>query len=263
MQMTKINPLDRLAIHTKAAEMQSELLGDFNTFIESMMLDQSGEKISQGEIHRSWYEHIVDCQRRGMYAGLLCPWGHGKSFQMAVAYPAYRLALDTNIRIKVISASDEIARDRVSVIKSMIEREDSLYAESFAHVRPDNNRSWTGSKIYLKRAGTSTDPSLEAISILSSRMGARADLIIFDDVVDLQNGVQKPVMREKVKEAFRSGWLSRLEPNGQVVYIGTVWHEDDLSMELLDNKQFSFLVQSVSPELDAIECRYTNKGNDE
>ena len=195
-----------------------------------------------------------------MYAGLLCPWGHGKSFSVAVGYTAYRLALNPNMRIKIISASDEIARDRVSVIKMLIDDPDSSYAKAFPHVRPDNNRSWTGSKIYLKRAGTSTDPSLEAVSILSSRMGARADLIVFDDVVDLQNGVQKPVMRDKVKEAFRSGWLSRLEPNGQVVYIGTVWHEDDLSMELLSNRQFSFLVQSISTELDCIECRYTNRG---
>jgi len=257
------SPMDRLAEARESLEGRVGLTSDFNMFVESIMRDEKGERIIQGDIHRKWFAHVQDCRKRGIYAGLLCPWGHGKSVNMAIAYPAWRLAQNQDLRIKIISASDEIARDRVSVIKSFIDNEESDYHRLFPHVQADPNRSWTGSKIYLKRKGSSPDPSIEAISILSSRMGARADLIVFDDVVDLQNAIQKPIMRDKIKDAFRSGWLSRIEPGGEVVYIGTVWHEDDLSMDLLSNERFSFCVQSISDDFNGIVCRYTNLGKGE
>jgi len=255
---TQIKRLSKVA---STRQTQGGVLNDFNTFVETVMTDERGMPVKQGDIHKVWFEHVQECRNRGVYAGLLCPWGHGKSVQMAVAYPAWRLAQNPNLRVKIISASDEIARDRVSLIKNILEKEDGAYRQLFTHIKPDATRQWTGSKIYLQRTGHSPDPSLEAVSILSSRMGARADLIIFDDPVDLSNAIQKPVMRDKVKDSFRSGWLSRLEPHGEVVYIGTVWHEDDLSMTLLTNKQFSFLIQSINETLDGIDCRITNPGD--
>lgn len=258
MTSRKSKPLDRLRRASYALDEQATLLDDYNAFVEAVIKDQDGAPLRQGDIHRRWFAHVERCRSRNVWAGLLCPWGHGKSVNMAIAYPAWRLAQNQGLRVKVLSASDDIAVGRVSAIKNLIDNPSSEYRRIFPRVKADPRRAWTSRKIYLDHPGDSPEPSLEALSVLSSRMGARADLIIFDDVVDLQNAIQRPIMREKVKDAFYSGWLSRLEPRGEVIYIGTVWHENDLSMELLSNKAFSFLIQSISDDFSAIECRITN-----
>ncbi|MDD4995821.1 MAG: hypothetical protein PHW53_05165 [Patescibacteria group bacterium] len=158
------------------------------------------------------------------------------------------------MRIKIISGTDDIASARVSVLKQHIEGGKLPFA-----LHPNKELGWTNHKIFVERDAISKDPSVEGRGILSSEMGARVDKLVFDDPVDLKNAIQQPALRPQVKESFRNTWLSRLEPTGMVTYIGTVWHEDDLSMELLSNKRFSFLVMSVNKSMDGIECRYTNR----
>ena len=232
---------------------------DVNSFMQNVMRDESDNPIELAEIHEAWHEHVNWCFENKMFCGILAPWGHGKSVQMAIGRSLWEIGQNHNIRMKIISAADEIATSRIAVIKSCIEDEQSEFRKLFSDVEADSGKPWTGSKIFIKRDGMSSDPTIQACSILSNQMGARADIIMFDDVVDLRNAILNPGLREKVKEAFRSAWLSRLEPTGRVIYIATVWHEDDLSMELLSNEKFSFLIQSVNDAMDGIECRYTNR----
>lgn len=229
-------------------------------FIEKIILDENGAPLILADIHRSWHRHVDNCRAAGQWAGILAPWGHGKSEEMVIARTLCEIAHNPNLRIKILSSNDNIARKRVMAIKQRIQNPDSAFRELYPDIQPADDMPWNSTELYLKRCSESKDPTLDGRGVLASDMGSRADMLIFDDPVDLRNAIQQPVLRAKVKEAVRSGWLSRLEPTGFVIYIATVWHEDDLSMELLSNTRFNFLVQSIAEDFSCIECRYTNGG---
>jgi len=91
--------------------------------------------------------------------------------------------------------------------------------------------------------------------VLQTATGGRADLLIFDDIVDLNNAILNPAMRPKVVEAFHNVWLPRLEPGGFAIYIATRWHLEDITGVLMTNPQWRFLVQSVSEDMTQIESQ--------
>lgn len=222
-----------------------------NTFTELVMKDaQTGNAMRQASMHISWQEHIDWCWENGYHAGVLAPWGHGKSNQM-ISRILYEIGRNPAIRGKIISNSDTIASDRVSTIKSYIEYS-SEYQKVFPGIVP-NKDQWGAQRFSIRRKTPSPDPTLESHGILSTGIGARADLMIFDDVVDQRNAVSEPKKQIQIIDTFYSTWLSRLEPNGRVLYIATRWTMTDLTTQLLKSPSWCWLVQSVDKDVRYIE----------
>lgn len=70
--------------------------------------------------------------------------------------------------------------------------------------------------------------------VLSSGVGDRADLILFDDPCDLRNSVLFPSLRQSVIEAYENIWTPLLGPEGRQWYLATPWHQSDLTTVLKD-----------------------------
>jgi hypothetical protein len=62
--------------------------------------------------------------------------------------------------------------------------------------------------------------------------GGRADLAVFDDVVDIKNAVTNPAMREQVIRAVKETWFSLVAAKGRIVWICTPYHIADCSHDL-------------------------------
>lgn len=253
---TDFTVLEKYAKNRKTAVAIQE---DVNSFIENTILDSNGDGVKQSDFHRALHNHIDDCWNRGINAGILAPWGHGKTESVAIARVMYEIGLKPGLRCRLLCSNDSIAGDRVSAIKSYIETS-SKYNDIFPNVKMDRSRGVLKTKFFVKRLSPAKDATLEASGVLSTGIGSRYDLAVFDDVVDLRNAVLMPALRPQVKEAVKNVWLSRGEPGCRNVLIGTVWHEDDLYMDMINNERWSFLIMSVSEDMTCIECRYTNKG---
>lgn len=71
--------------------------------------------------------------------------------------------------------------------------------------------------------------------ILSGLTGNRADGVVIDDPIRGRKDAESDTVRDSTAEAIEDDALTRLKPNGWVVYILTRWHEDDPVGRLLPN----------------------------
>lgn len=232
---------------------------DINSFMEYVIVDEdTGEKLNQAAIHRSWHEHIEECRKRGKYAGILSPWGHGKTSQCCIGKLLDEVGKNQNLRSIILCNSDDNGILRLNAISKYM-KDSPRYKKVYPKVRPANIGEWSKHRIFVERPVISKDPTIEAYGITSTGIGSRCKLMIVDDPVDYKNAIQFPTMRESIKNTFKNTWLSRLTSDGFVIYIATIWHREDLSSDLLKNKRFSFLIQSISKDMTHIVC----KKNDE
>lgn len=223
---------------------------DINTFNEFVLKDiKTGLPIKQAAIHLSWQEHIDWCFKNGKKAGILAPWGHGKSSQI-IGRILYHIGLNPSIRMKVVCNVGEHAKGRVSTAKNYIEHSKE-YQRVFPGVKP-NMSDWATQSFTVVRPVASPDSTLEAHGILSTGISGRADMLIVDDPVDQKNAVAEPKKQIQVIDTFYNGWFSRLEPDGNLIYIATRWTMTDLTSELLHNPEYVFLVQAVSKDFTHI-----------
>lgn len=170
-------------------------------------------------------------------AVVLGPRDHGKSSQLAVGRACWELGNDTNLRIKIIAQSDDKATDRLFEIVENLEDNPRIH-KVFPNLEPASRGTWTKHKIIVERSKKMADASIEALGITSTATGGRGDLLIFDDPIDFRNAIQYPAMRRVVKQAFYSVWMNLMEPDSRMIYIGTAWHMDDLTHELLSNPAY-------------------------
>jgi phage terminase large subunit-like protein len=108
----------------------------------------------------------------------------------------------------------------------------------------------TKHKIVVERNYISRDASIEALGVLSTATGGRADILAADDVVDRRNALELPKLRETVKSAWDSDWSNLLEPGGQIIYDATPWHVSDLTHKLLKNPTYEVMKRPVGEDGD-------------
>lgn len=231
-----------------------------NIFCEEVIKDNYGQKLKQADIHREIQWHIDECIKRGIeHCGVLAPFGHGKTENVVVGRALKFLGEDKNRRIFVVCNTDDNAKARVSSITRYI-MGDKDYKRIYPDIEPAEHGEWTKHKIIVERDSKSKDGSIEAWGITSSGTGGRCDILIVDDPVDMRNAILNPAMREQVKDSFKSVWLTRVMPKGIVIYIATIWHQDDLTSEMFSNPEWKFLKMAVSEDFSCIECESAFKG---
>ena len=234
----------------------------FDDFVEFVLRDETGEPIKLATIHKVWRLHVEHCWKAGKYPAILAPWAHGKSIINAVARPGYELGRNTNLRVKVVCNDDKTAMKRVSEVARVIQT--PQYRMVFPNVQPaqahttSERKKWTQHEIILRRTGAAIDPSLGAYGVFATGVGGRADLLIFDDIVDERNAIMNPTMRKKVISALDNTWMSRLEPAGRPLYIGTMWHLEDCSHEILRRPAWCVLRMWVSDDFERLEMEVYN-----
>lgn len=227
-------------------------------FAEYVLKDEStGDGIKMAPIHLKWIEHIDFAWSNGLHAAILAPYGSGKTANIAVGIPLYLFGNDPSLRMMLVSANDQIARQRLMLIRQYMDNSEE-YKNLFPHVKPDMEMGWTKSEIYLKRPTYAKDPSFGVSGATGSKIGKRLDILILDDVNDAKNTIHQPRTRDVIWTNFTGVWLSRLEPGGKVLSISTRWHEQDLIGRVLEDPEmrgkYAFLIQRVTDDFEAIEC---------
>jgi hypothetical protein len=165
---------------------------------------------------------------------------HAKSTTMTVNYVCYQLAINPNIRIVIVSKTLGMARKFLLAIKDRLSH--PAWTKMQVAFGPQggykaDSVSWTSDMIYLgagRNAGEK-DPTVQALGIRSQIYGARADLVILDDVVTLSNAHEW----EKQLEWLQNDVITRLGRRGKLLVIGTRVDSLDLYKKIRDPEQWS------------------------
>lgn len=155
---------------------------------------------------------------------------HGKSMH-AIAECLWRIGTNPNVRIAYISSTGEQAQKLFGFAREIIEGDSEAarrYREVFPHVRRGTGvyRRWDSEAIIVERSAVMPDYTMCAIGVGKSFLGARYDIVVFDDILDFENTATEG-QREKVWKWITSTALTRVVKGGKALFICTAWNPDD------------------------------------
>jgi hypothetical protein len=159
---------------------------------------------------------------------------HSKSMTLSIDYVTYRICKDSNIRVILASANQDLAKQFVYAVKQRLTH--PRYRELQLHFAPSEgfqggSAVWQATQVYLGgdvRDTGEKDPTLQALGIGGRIYGARADLIIVDDGIILSNANQFESQIRWIQQEV----ITRLGPGGRLIVAGTRVDAIDLYKEL-------------------------------
>jgi len=159
------------------------------------------------------------------------PPGHAKSTTITMDYVTYKIVTNPEFRVVIISKTERMAKKFLAGIKRR------LTNKAFAKLQIDYGPAegfekaaevWTANMIYFGNTDSDQkDPNIEVLGIGQQIYGARADLIILDDVQDLNNAHQYEAHLDYIMQDV----MTRDAP---LLVVGTRVAPVDLYSELLN-----------------------------
>jgi hypothetical protein len=147
--------------------------------------------------------------------------GCGKSTLIGL-WCAWRLSVQPELRILVLAADHMLAARMVGTVRKIIER------HPLCRHLLGGDGSWAADRFSVKRQGAIREPSMLAQGIGGNVTGARAELIVCDDV-EVAGNCDTPGKREELR-----GRLAECEfiltPGGTILYVGTPHCAESLYM---------------------------------
>lgn len=125
-------------------------------------------------------------------------------------------------RIVVLAAEQSLASRMVGHVRRVIERHPLC-----GHLHHGGEEAWAADRFTVRRAGAALrDPSMLAQGLLGNITGARADLVVCDDV-EGANTCDTPGKRADLRARLAEAEFV-LTPDGTLLFIGTPHTEDSL-----------------------------------
>jgi len=166
---------------------------------------------------------------------------HAKSTVITVNYSTYRIALNPNIRIIVVSKTLIKAREFVYAIKQRLSHPRWLKLQTTFGPEggwKEDSDTWRVDTVYLggdARNSSEKDPTIQALGMGGQIYGARADLIILDDCITTANAHEW----DKQINWLQKEVITRLGKNGKLLIVGTRIAPQDFYKELRETKHWS------------------------
>lgn len=140
---------------------------------------------------------------------------------MTIAFVAWLLFLDPQIKVLVVSANEKLAQDFVKFLRQLIDGMPLLQ-----HLRPRPGQKDNAQSFDVGPAKDSKDPSVKAAGITGQITGNRADVIVPDDIEVPKNSYTH-LLRERLSELVKE-FDAVLKPGGRVLFLGTPQTEGSL-----------------------------------
>jgi hypothetical protein len=150
--------------------------------------------------------------------------GFGKSTLIGL-YCAWHLYCAPETRILVLAADHALATKMVANVRRILGRHPLCAALLPGHGEGD----WASDRFTVARDGVLRDASVIAAGIGGNITGARADLIIADDV-EVAGNCDTPGKRETLRERLAEAEFV-LVPGGSILFVGTPHTEESLYAE--------------------------------
>jgi predicted phage terminase large subunit-like protein len=212
-------------------------------FAEFAFTDNHGRPIRQAQLHRDMQAFLGAHSR----ALVELPRDHGKSVQACIRI-LWELGRQPSLRVKIVCASEALAVERSRFIRNAIGRNSRLRCV-FPGLRP--GQPWTATRFTIQRPAEIIGPSVTAFGVGAASTGARADLLVCDDIVDVRS-IHSAAERLRVSTYFRENLVNLLEPSGRLWNLFTPWHVNDLNSELKSNPEFVLFRRGIDEHLTPI-----------
>lgn len=163
------------------------------------------------------------------------PPGHAKSTTITMDYVTYKIVTNPEFRVVIISKTETMAKKFLAGIKRRLTgRQFQQLQIDFAPPEGFEQAAevWTAKMIYF--GGTDSDqkdPNVEVLGIGQQIYGARADLIVLDDVEDLNNAHQYAAHLDYIMQDV----MTRDAP---LLVVGTRVAPVDLYSELMNPEHY-------------------------
>jgi hypothetical protein len=203
--------------------------------------------------HQDWIDLLEDRDPSWLHPNMIYEKGdpnrllinvppeHAKSTVVTVNYSTYRIALNPNVRIIVVSKTLVKAREFVYAIKQRLSHPRWLKLQTTFGPEggwKEDSDTWRVDTVYLgsdARNSSEKDPTIQALGMGGQIYGARADLIILDDCITTANAHEY----EKQINWLQKEVITRLGKNGKLLVVGTRIAPTDFYKELRDPKHWS------------------------
>lgn len=164
---------------------------------------------------------------------------HAKSTTITINYITWRICQDPNIRILIVSRTQDAAAKFLFSIKERL-NDNGAYSQLQADFGPPggfaSGDTWSSTRIRVNGAESGEHSyTVQAVGIGGQIYGTRADLIVVDDCVDHTNHQQYPA---------QITWLQNqvgtrvADAGGRILVIGTRLESVDLYSELLKDHYY-------------------------
>ena len=160
----------------------------------------------------------------------------------------WELGTNPGLRVKIVCATGAIASQRSRFLRETIAGNAAVLVV-FPELRPAT--PWAADEFTIARPAETIGPSVAAFGIGAGSTGARADLLICDDVVDVRSLYSK-AERDKAREIFANNLMNLLEPGGRFWSFCTPWHADDLNSHLKRNRAYALYRKAIGPNLEPV-----------
>jgi hypothetical protein len=178
---------------------------------------------------------------------------HLKSFLGSVCFSAWWLAHRPSDRLMVVTYAEPVASNLGAQIRIIMGSQ--WYQQNFATRISPNRYSVTN-------FATTQHGGVYAVSLGGSITGYGADLLIFDDPLNINDANNNPQL-QRVNESFDPLIMSRLNhpKNGRVIIIAHRLHESDLSGFLMQQGGWKHIVLPfIAPEHRSYGSWHRRKG---
>lgn len=219
-------------------------------FAQEVLTGSAGEPYNGhffiSEHHEEWDDLVCNYDR----ICILAARDHGKTFFFNFAYPLWRASTMPWGKGFILSATASQAERILEDIIAEVEGNPKL--QWLIPTRKDS-RKWSsryvrfsnGHRIYARGFGTKV-------------RGFHPDYIIGDDVLNDET-IYSDLVRRKQAEYWFTAISNMIIPGGQIIIVGTPFHQDDLYHEIEDNEEYEFRkYAAITPEGKALwPERYT------
>lgn len=183
-------------------------------FIEFTWVWNQTQGLSTPTHHRRiarWLDQRVAADERRLL--LMAFRGSGKSTMVGL-FCAWWLHREPDTRILVLAADQALAAKMVNQVRRIIEKHPLC-----EHLLPDGEDAWASDRFTVPRQAILRDPSMLAQGLTGNITGARAEMIICDDVEVAGNcdtATKRADMRQRLAECEFV-----LVPHGTQMFVGT------------------------------------------
>jgi hypothetical protein len=187
---------------------------DPSAFIGFALRDPHGKPLVQAGVHHD-LQHFLSTHSRALVE---LPRDHGKTVQVC-GRVLWELGRRPGLRVKLVCATDALAAERSRFLREQITH-NPLVGVVFPHLLP--GRPWSAEAFTVLRPAEVVGPSVAAFGVGTGSTGARADLLVCDDIVDVRS-LHCPGERRRVRDSFTNNLLNLLEPDGRFWGLCTPW----------------------------------------
>lgn len=169
--------------------------------------------------------------------------------ELLSALVLWELGREPSRRIKIACQSDNRAQGLLNSIKSHLTK-NPLIKLVFPELERDPAGRWTNTQVDVRHPGATRDPSIHALGVLSTVVGGRADIILFDDPMDFRMSILQPKTRDAAVGKVFAEWMPTLEPDGKLWVVMTPWSRLDLSGKLRNRPGWHNVTTAVGTDED-------------